>query len=96
VVAIGHGIRCAANAVRRLTVNRVIRTVTSVAGLFILAWRLRRSVPMALTVGVGAATLGYCSTPELVALLHGLTVATLAIMVRLSSSMRRPRPATSA
>jgi hypothetical protein len=96
VIAIGSGIRRAANAVRRMTVNRVTRTVTSIAGLFILAWRLRRSVPLALIVGAGAATLGYCATPELVALLHGLTVGTLAIMVRLSSPMRRARPAATA
>jgi hypothetical protein len=88
------GFRRVAGAARRLTVNQVTRTAASVAGLFVLAWRLRRSIPMALTVGVGAATLGYCSTPELVALLHGLTVATLAIMVRMMSPMRRARPAT--
>jgi hypothetical protein len=94
VVAIGHGIRRAANAVRCMTVSRVTRTVSSVAGLFVLAWRLRRSVPLA--IGVGAAALGYCATPELVALLHGLTVGTLAVMVRVSSPMRRARPATTA
>jgi hypothetical protein len=95
-VALVTGLCRAAGAARRMTVNQVTRTAASVAGLFVLAWRLRRSVPMALTVGVGAATLGYCSTPELVALLHGLTVATLAVMVRVSSPMRRTRAATTA
>jgi hypothetical protein len=94
-VALVTGLRQAASAARRLAVNRVTKAAAVMVGLFTLAWRLRHFVPMALTVGAAAATLGYCSTPELVALLHGLTAATLAVVVRLSSPMRRTRPATS-
>lgn len=94
--AIAKGICRAAGAARRMTVCQVTRTAASVAGLFVLAWRLRRSVPMALTVGVGAATLGYCSTPELMALLHGMAFGILALMMRVSSPMRRARSATTA
>jgi hypothetical protein len=91
VVGLGIGVRRMASAARRATVNRVTGTAAAIGGMFLVAWRLRRSVPIAVTAGLGAAALGYSSTPVLAAVLHGVTIATLAIMARMLTPAPLPR-----
>ena len=86
-----NGVGRAVSATRRATLSQVTRSAAAVVSVFVIVWRLRRSVPIAITAGLGAAALGYSSTPELTALLHGMTVATLALMGRLVAPVRRPR-----
>jgi hypothetical protein len=91
VVAIGSGIRRMVSAACRTTINRITGTAAAIAGMFLIAWRLRRSVPIAVTAGLGAAALGYTATPVLAAVLHGVTIATLALMARLLTPAPLPR-----
>ena len=87
----GKGLLRIPSAAGRATVNRVTRTAATVTGLLLVAWRLRRAVPMAVTAGLGAAALGYTATPVLAAVLHGVTITAIAMMARLLTPAPLPR-----
>jgi hypothetical protein len=86
----------AASAAVCVTVHPAPRAVAALTDWWLVAWRMRQFVLVALILGVGVAALGYTAPPEIAALLHGLTVATLAIMVRLLWPNRIAGPADAA
>ncbi len=91
VMGFGKSLLRVPNAARRATVRRITRTAATVTGLILVAWRLRRAVPMAITAGLGAAALGYSATPVLAAVLHGVTITAIAMMARLLTPAPLPR-----
>ena len=88
------GVRRTVTSIPRVTASRVVRMTMTAASLALLIWRVRRSVPLAVSIGLATSALTYLATPAMTAALQGVNAVILAFLARLVLVPRSPRVAT--